>query len=358
MEINELYEKIRKYNELRYGNVKFPDEEEKEINKFMEFLNQNENEIKNQCWEKIIKNKNEDVFRLFSYDEVNEYNLDKCYIGEENIIGKRNAIINYFEKQLKEADKIIEDTEERQIYKDMINETIEELKNSKEDLLVMQVHPMDSQYHIIDTNDQMYEFISMAGDLEELNEISKEAKEQDDKLAKMLVHDETLNTINYFRIDLKDNSSCYVSLPEDIESIAREDVVNEAISDGVLTEGEQDNIAEISAIAKSEYMCMKNHARNYPCTSYKDLLNRILADCNVGINDRELVNRIDENTEKLDQRNVINSMEVKDIKLYILGLGDETFYVTKNANEAFNKAQISENIAKEKSEEESEEDEF
>lgn len=51
-------------------------------------------------------------------------------------------------------------------------------------------------------------------------------------------------------------------------------------------------------------------------------------------------------------------MEVKDIKLYILGLGDETFYVTKNANEAFNKAQISENIAKEKSEEESEEDEF
>ena len=60
----------------------------------------------------------------------------------------------------------------------------------------------------------------------------------------------------------------------------------------------------------------------------------------------------------MDKKETINSLEINEIKLYILGLGDEQFYVTRNSNEVFNKAQLLDSIEQEKSKESEEEEEF
>lgn len=233
----------------------------------------------------------------------------------------------------------------------MLKENIKELKNTKENYIVMGIHPMDGEYHILSTEEELYELISLAKESED--EINETMEKEEFHVV------ERKDEEHYFRIDLQDNSSCYVAITDDIESIARQDVISEALNDNLITEGELDNIAEISAIAKTEFVCMKSHNRNYPCTTYKDLLNRILGDCNVGINSKEARDKIDENTKEIDRKESITSLEINGTKLYILGLGNEQFYVTKNSNEVFNKAQLLDSIEQSKTREsEEEEDEI
>ncbi len=172
----------------------------------------------------------------------------------------------------------------------MMKDSIEVLKNTKENYVVMGIYQMDGEYHILDTEEELYELISLAKEGEDI--INETMEKEEFQVVKR--KDEE----HYFRIDLKDNSSCYIAITDDIESIARQDVISEALNDNFISEGELDNIAEISAIAKTEFECMKNHNRNYPCTTYKDLLNRILGDCNVGVNSKEVADKIDENTKK------------------------------------------------------------
>ena len=46
-----------------------------------------------------------------------------------------------------------------------------ELENTKENYVVMGIHPMDGEYHILDTEEELYELISLAKESEdEINE--------------------------------------------------------------------------------------------------------------------------------------------------------------------------------------------
>ena len=299
-------------------------------NKLLKLINdmkKNSEKIKEECFKHFIDMANTDehkIMEAFRFDT----RFGDVFISADNIYGKAKDIIDYFENELAHSSEYFNEDEkdEKDIYDNMLKENIKELKNTKENYIVMGIHPMDGEYHILST---------------EFHVVERKDEE------------------HYFRIDLQDNSSCYVAITDDIESIARQDVISEALNDNLITEGELDNIAEISAIAKTEFVCMKSHNRNYPCTTYKDLLNRILGDCNVGINSKEARDKIDENTKEIDRKESITSLEINGTKLYILGLGNEQFYVTKNSNEVFNKAQLLDSIEQSKTREsEEEEDEI
>lgn len=352
-DLNKYYELINKYelytrNELK--NFSSKKKEERFLN-LIDAMKKNSENIKEECFNHFLNMVNTDedkILKAFGFYR----SFYEVFFNEDNIYGKTKNIIDYFENELTHSSEYFkkENTQAKLEFENMTKETIEELKESQEKYVVMGIHPMDGQFHILDTEEELYELISLA-------------KESEDEINESMEKEE-FHVVNkkdeehYFRIDLKDNSSCYVAITDDIESIARQTVANEALNDNLITEGELDNIAEISAIAKTEFECMKNHNRNYPCTTYKDLLNRILGDCNVGINSKEVKDKIDENTKNLDQRENISSLTINDIKLYILGLGDEQFYVTKNSNEVFNKAQLLETISKEQENENEEEEEL
>lgn len=352
-DLNKYYELINKYelykkNELKNFNSK--DEEERFL-KLIDEMKKNSETIKEECFNHFLNMANIDedkIMKAFRFDS----RFGDVFISEDNIYGKAKDIIDYFENEFAHSAEYFneEDEEEKENFENMLKETIEELKNTKKKYVVMGIQPMDGQFHILDTEEELYELISLAKEAQD--EINKTMEKEEFHIVNR--KDEE----HYFRIDLKDNSSCYVAITDDIESIARQDVISEALNDNLITEGELDNIAEISAIAKTEFECMKSHNRNYPCTTYKDLLNRILGDCNVGINSKEARDKIDENTKNLDKKETINSLEINEIKLYILGLGDEQFYVTRNSNEVFNKAQLLDSIEQEKSKESEEEEEF
>lgn len=353
-DLNNYYDLINKYEIFTNNGLKnfSSKDEEERFFKLIDEMKKNSETIKEDCFKHFLDMANTDehtIMEAFGFDS----RFGDVFISADNIYGRTKGIIDYFKNELDHSFEYFDEDEkeEKDIYDNMLKETIKELKNTKENYIVMGIHPMDGQYHILDTEEELYELISLAK--ESNDEINETMKKEEFHIV------ERKNEEHYFRIDLKDNSSCYVAITDDIESIARQDVVSEALNDNLITEGELDGIAEISAIAKTEFECMKSHNRNYPCTTYKDLLNRILGDCNVGINSKEVANKIDENTKNLDQRETINSLEINGTKLYILGLGNDKFYVTKNSNEVFNKAQLLDSIEQVKTRErEEEEDEL
>lgn len=351
--LNKYYELINNYEMFKGDGLKSfsSKNEEERFLKSIDEMKKNSEKIKEECFKYFLNMANTDehkIMEVFGLDS----RFGDVFIGEDNIYGKAKDIIDYFENELAHSAEYFNEDEkdEKDIYDNMLKENIKELKNTKENYIVMGIHPMDGEYHILSTEEELYELISLAKESED--EINETMEKEEFHVV------ERKDEEHYFRIDLKDNSSCYVAITDDIESIARQDVVSEALNDNLITEGELDNIAEISAIAKTEFECMKSHNRNYPCTTYKDLLNRILGDCNVGINSKEARDKIDENTKELAKKENITSLEINGTKLYILGLGNEQFYVTKNSNEVFNKAQLLDSIEQEKSRESEEEEEF
>ena len=352
-DLNKYYELINKYklykkNELKNFNSK--DEEERFL-KLIDEMKKNSGNIKEECFKHFLDMANTDEHKIMKAFNLSS-RFGDVFVGEDNIYGKVKDLIAYFENELAHSSEYFNEDEKegKEYFEEMMKDSIEVLKNTKENYVVMGIYQMDGEYHILDTEEELYELISLAKEGEDI--INETMEKEEFQVVKR--KDEE----HYFRIDLKDNSSCYIAITDDIESIARQDVISEALNDNFISEGELDNIAEISAIAKTEFECMKNHNRNYPCTTYKDLLNRILGDCNVGVNSKEVADKIDENTKNLDQRENINSLEINNIKVYILGLGNEQFYVTRNSNEVFNKAQLLESIEEEKSKESEEEEEF
>lgn len=353
MDLNKYYNLINEFEIYKRNEVENYSVNNKGTNflKLIENMKKNSESIKEKCFKHFLNMANTDEHKIMEVFRLDS-RFGDVFISEDNIYGKAKDIIDYFENELAHSSEYFDedDQEGKEYFEEMIKDSIEVLKNTKENYVVMGIFPMDGEYHILDTEEELYELISLAKESED--EINETMEKEEFHVV------ERKEEEHYFRIDLKDNSSCYVAITDDIESIARQDVVSEALNDNLITEGELDNIAEISAIAKTEFECMKSHNRNYPCTTYKDLLNRILGDCNVGINSKEVVNKVDENKKNLEQRENINSLEINNTKLYILGLGNEQFYITKNANEAFNKAQLLESIEKEHILENEEEDEL
>lgn len=349
-ELDNYYDLINKY-EIYERGVLDKDKDNKLL-KLINDMKKNSEKIKEECFKHFIDMANTDehkIMEAFRFDT----RFGDVFISADNIYGKAKDIIDYFENELAHSSEYFNEDEkdEKDIYDNMLKENIKELKNTKENYIVMGIHPMDGEYHILSTEEELYELISLAKESED--EINETMEKEEFHVV------ERKDEEHYFRIDLQDNSSCYVAITDDIESIARQDVISEALNDNLITEGELDNIAEISAIAKTEFVCMKSHNRNYPCTTYKDLLNRILGDCNVGINSKEARDKIDENTKEIDRKESITSLEINGTKLYIFGLGNEQFYVTKNSNEVFNKAQLLDSIEQSKTREsEEEEDEI
>lgn len=351
--LNKYYELINNYEIFtRNGLKNFSSKKEEErFLKLIDEMKKNSETIKEDCFNHFLDMANTDEDKIMEAFRLDS-RFGDVFVSEDNIYGKTKDIIDYFKNELAHSSEYFDEDnkEEKEYFGEMINDTIKELENTKENYVVMGIHPMDGEYHILDTEEELYELISLAKESED--EINETMEKEEFHVVKRTEEE------HYFRIDLKDNSSCYIAITDDIESIARQDVVSEALNDNLITEGELDNIAEISAIAKTEFECMKNHNRNYPCTTYKDLLNRILGDCNVGINSKEARDKIDENTKNLDTKENISSIEINGIKLYILGLGNEQFYVTKNSNEVFNKAQLLDSIEQERAREIEEEEEF
>lgn len=349
-DLNKYYENIFNYKVYVKNNINSieTNSEEEKLLKIIDRMIKNSENIKEECFNQFLKMANIDEDKIIKVFNFNS-RFGDVFISEDTIYGKTKDIIDYFQNELNNSFEIFEDDdEEKEIYENNIKETIKELENTKEKYVVMVISPIDDEFHILDTDEELYEIISLAK--ESVDEIKTTTEKEEFRVVARKMEE------YYFRIDLKDNSSCYVAITNDIESIARQDVVNEALNDNLITEGELDNIAEISAIAKTEFECMKSHNRNYPCSTFKELVNRILSDCNVGVNSKKAIDELSSNTKNFDKRENITSIKINNIKFYILGLGNEQFYITKNSNEAFNKTQLLEKIVKEKEQENEEEE--